>query len=138
MSKKEFNPDAKILHLILKKQWFDAVCKDKREEYREIKPYWFVRLVFQYKKVCNYFGVTKLPINQYSLDRLLSDKQTLGTIAFNQYDYVSFTNGYRKDAGNIVLKYEGIRIGTGKEEWGAEKDKKYFVIKLGEMITFKF
>lgn len=35
----------KILDLVLKKQWFDMI-KDgnKREEYREIKPYWTKRL----------------------------------------------------------------------------------------------
>lgn len=31
----------KVLHLTLKKQWFDMIASgEKREEYREIKPYW--------------------------------------------------------------------------------------------------
>ena len=35
----------KILHLTLKKKWFDMIaCGDKTEEYREIKPYWTRRL----------------------------------------------------------------------------------------------
>jgi len=35
----------KILHLTLKKQWFDMIKSgEKREEYREIKPYWDKRL----------------------------------------------------------------------------------------------
>lgn len=35
----------KILHLTLKKKWFDMIASgEKKEEYREIKPYWFKRL----------------------------------------------------------------------------------------------
>jgi hypothetical protein len=35
----------KILHLTLKKKWFDMIASgEKKEEYREIKPYWIKRL----------------------------------------------------------------------------------------------
>jgi hypothetical protein len=34
-----------VLHLTLKKQWFDMIAsRQKKEEYREIKPYWDKRL----------------------------------------------------------------------------------------------
>lgn len=34
----------KILHLTLKKKWFDMIKSgEKKEEYREIKPYWTKR-----------------------------------------------------------------------------------------------
>jgi hypothetical protein len=34
-----------ILHLTLKKKWFDMILSGhKKEEYREIKPYWIKRL----------------------------------------------------------------------------------------------
>ena len=36
----------KILHLTLKKKWFDMIASgEKKEEYREIKPYWSSRLI---------------------------------------------------------------------------------------------
>ena len=36
----------KILDLVLKKEWFDMIKNgNKREEYREIKPYWTKRLI---------------------------------------------------------------------------------------------
>ena len=36
----------KILHLTLKKQWFDMIASgEKTEEYREMKPYWHKRLL---------------------------------------------------------------------------------------------
>lgn len=35
----------KILHLTLKKQWFDEIAAGRKtEEYRECKPYWKARL----------------------------------------------------------------------------------------------
>lgn len=38
--------EKRILHLTLKKKWFDMILSgEKKEEYREIKPYWDYRLV---------------------------------------------------------------------------------------------
>jgi hypothetical protein len=40
-----------ILHLTLKKKWFDMIASGvKREEYREIKPYWNKRLLCNSKQ----------------------------------------------------------------------------------------
>jgi hypothetical protein len=40
-----------ILHLTLKKRWFDMIKSGiKREEYREMKPYWHKRLLNKKKK----------------------------------------------------------------------------------------
>lgn len=34
-----------VLHLVLKKKWFDMIASgEKREEYRDAKPYWETRL----------------------------------------------------------------------------------------------
>ena len=42
----------KILHLTLKKKWFDMITSGvKRDEYREIKPYWDKRLNQHYDAV---------------------------------------------------------------------------------------
>jgi len=39
----------KILHLTLKKKWFDMIASgEKREEYRELKQYWHTRLSKKY------------------------------------------------------------------------------------------
>jgi len=39
----------RILHLTLKKKWFDMIASgEKREEYRELKPYWHKRLTKKY------------------------------------------------------------------------------------------
>ncbi len=41
-----FGSENKILHLNLKKMWFDLIlCGEKKEEYREIKIYWLKRFL---------------------------------------------------------------------------------------------
>ena len=46
----------KVLHLTLKKKWYDMIASgEKTEEYREIKPYWTTRLKdFLVKKPFDY------------------------------------------------------------------------------------
>lgn len=40
----------KVLDLILKGKWYDMIASgEKREEYREIKPYWNKRIMKCYK-----------------------------------------------------------------------------------------
>lgn len=34
----------------------------------------------------------------------------------------------------MTFEIEEIKIGKGREEWGAESDKDYFIIKLGKRI----
>jgi len=42
----------KILHLTLKKKWFDMIASgEKKEEYREIKVYWAKRLLKNYDAI---------------------------------------------------------------------------------------
>lgn len=98
----------KTLHLNLKKKWFDMILSgEKTEEYREIKPYWEKRLFHKlYPKI----------------------------MQFRDYDYVVFSNGYSKTARKMKFKVSEITAGFGKEEWGAEPEKSYFIIKLGECV----
>lgn len=51
-----------------------------------------------------------------------------------KYDFVEFRHGYSSDAPKMLFAIKDITISTGKIEWGAEKDVKYYVIKLGERI----
>ena len=48
------------------------------------------------------------------------------------FKYVQFSYGYTKRTMTFIC--EGIEIGTGNPEWGAEPGKKYFVIKLGRRL----
>lgn len=97
----------KVLHLTLKKQWYDLVNSgEKTEEYREIKPYW----------------QSRLQINGYH------------QFEFKSFVGVFFRNGYSGGARQRSFKFDSISIGEGKPEWGAEPGKKYFVIKFSPLI----
>ncbi len=128
----------KILHLNVQKKWYDMIeSGQKREEYREIKPYWFMRLIFEPKKVLHYFGVTqkdKSTINQYVVERILF--HTMKMFAFKPFDVIEIKNGYGKNARTVNFKCGGIEIGYPKkglcdDEW---LSKKFFIIKLGEKL----
>ena len=98
----------RTLHLILKRKWYDMIASgEKKEEYREITPYYIERL------------------NSW----LLINK---GSRPLYHYDNICFHRGYTKTT--MTFSINGILIGPGKPGWGAEPGKKYFIIKLGEQI----
>lgn len=48
----------KVLHLTLEKKWFDMISSgEKKEEYRELKPYWSKRFLSHERKLNPYFYV---------------------------------------------------------------------------------
>lgn len=121
----------KILNLVIKKKWFDMIVSGKKpEEYREIKPYWLIRLLTDLESEYdyNYNGCCEV-IKYYQ-----SIPTSQLTFIFRDFDFVTFRNGYSKDAPTITLEFKGIEIREGNTEWGAELGVKYFVIKLGEMV----
>ncbi len=104
----------KTLTLSLKRKWFDLIKSgEKKEEYREIKPYYEKRF----------------------LEPLSSRLFRKGETGVKPFDRLVFTLGYPK-AGDterrLTFKNPKIRIDTGRPEWGAEPGKKYFVITWEE------
>jgi len=92
-----------MLTLPIKKKWFDMIKSgEKKEEYREIKPYWTKRLGFE-------------------------DKGTGGVLFVE--GYVLFRNGYGNDKPTIKC-YVHIERNGGIQEWGAEPNKLYYVLKI--------
>lgn len=62
MMEKTMTKDAnkKTLYLPLKKQWYEMIERgEKREEYREMKPYWQKRLTGRIDAVSFSYGYTK-------------------------------------------------------------------------------
>ena len=65
-----------------------------------------------------------------------------GCMHVNDLDFKSFeintmTLGYPSSTDTeriIKFKHAGISIGYGREEWGAEPNKLYFIIKHGERV----
>ena len=123
-----------ILFLPLKAKWYEMIeSGEKKEEYREIKPYWEKRLV-------DYKGLTKyLEDNRYELacKRVLFPGRPLieGDImkTFERgYTHVKFSYGYTKRT--MTFEIDEITRGEGKPEWGAKPGEYYFIIKLGKRI----
>lgn len=100
----------RILHLTLKKKWFDMIASgEKKEEYRDHKLHWMRRLVkegYHCMQVCK------------------------------EFDIVRFKNGYQKNAPEMDVECLGISLDhTGKKEWGFEE--RCYIIKLGKILSIK-
>lgn len=92
-----------MLTLPIKKKWFDMIKSgEKKEEYREIKPYYDSR----------FKNLLRIELGK-----------------FKDEEYVLFRNGYASNSPTIKCKVY-IRYGYGKPEWGAEPNKEYYVLKI--------
>ncbi len=101
-----------MLTLPIKKKWFDMIISgEKKEEYREIKPYYDSR--FEKDKLIG-FHMNGEPVIGKSHNRVIN---------------VIFRNGYSKNSQSIKCKVK-ITKGHGKPEWGAEPGKLYYVLKI--------
>lgn len=131
----------KTLHLTLKKKWFDMIASgEKKEEYREIKPYWITRLVDwsgypkespdDHKYIAQDIAYDIL-MNQHEPNEVIKGYYS----KLKQFDGVIFKNGYSGGAKIMSFKSPVISLAKGREDWGAAPDRWYFVIKLGEKIV---
>lgn len=95
----------KILELPLKKEWYNMIeSGEKREEYREIKPYWQNRLA------------------------LYDNRNQLIGLNPRGYTHVRFRYGYTKRT--MLYKIDEIIIGRGNPDWGAPTNKDVLIIKF--------
>ena len=92
-----------MLTLPIKKKWFDMILSgEKKEEYREIKPYYDSRFLHAW---------------QGSL---------IGGRAPRK---IRFRNGYAATSLSFVATCT-LDIGEGKPEWGAEPGKQYYRLHI--------
>ena len=106
-----------MLVLPIKKKWFDMIRnREKKEEYREIKPYYYKR-----------FGNILLG---YSLNNVKAELYK--NIEFSML----FRNGYSHNSPTIKCKCT-LRVGQGKEEWGAVPGKEYYILEILEVQDVK-
>ena len=113
-----------MLTLPIKRKWFEMILSgEKKEEYREIKPYYEVR--FQ-----NLFGVVLLERNG-TIKEILRGVLPK-SIQRDEVQEIIFRLGYAKEARKIKCKCT-LSLGTGKEEWGAVPEERYFVLRIKEV-----
>jgi|WetSurMetagenome_2_1015567.scaffolds.fasta_scaffold50147_2 hypothetical protein len=118
----------KILDLPLKKEWYNMIESGiKKEEYREIKPYWEKRLL-------DYNGIKRDYKLLFFRNVLTGIHHDLCKEYKRGYDAVRFRYGYTKKT--MTFKIESIFMGMGKTEWGAPADKQVFIISFGEKLNY--
>ena len=118
---------SEMFTLPIKEKWFNMILfGKKKEEYREIKPYYEVR--FQ-----NLFGVALHEVNGKVVDII---REVPPEIRRDEIQEIIFRNGYSKKSKAIIARCT-LRIGTGREEWGAEPGKKYFVLNILGVSPFR-
>ena len=109
-----------MLTLPIKKKWFDLILSgEKKEEYREIKPYYISR----------FSNMVKLPKSS-ATDLIIDVLEVCGEIYLGK---IMFRNGYGKNSPSFIAECT-LSAGTGKEELGAEREKQYFVLKVHEIL----
>lgn len=126
----------KKLTLPLKGEWFDMIKSGiKKEEYREINPYWVIRLFPKserfYIKECCLDGLSKLSTADARLVLRVNIEGFINNSIVDTFDEIVFTKGYpRKNdqSRRLIFQNPKIRIGYGREEWGADKNRKQFII----------
>ena len=103
-----------MLILPIKKKWYDMIlCGEKKEEYREIKAYYMTR---------------------FSNAGLLNmDLESLNYVETGNERQIMFRNGYSSNSPSFVANCT-LHFGTGKTEWGAEEGKKYYILKIMEIV----
>ncbi len=101
--------ECSILPLVLKGKWYDMIASgEKREEYRDAKPYWNKRLcVFKWEE----------PWNQH-------------------YWVVAFSRGYVKPSMYFLVGNLRPRDWCGHPEWG-EPETPHWVITLGDRVELE-
>ena len=103
-----------ILHLTLKKKWFDMIASgEKKEEYRELSDYWCRR----------FLGLEWFRIHREAMHRAIKAN----------YSIIHFRNGYSSQSPFLTIECKGITVGNGRSEWGG--GNLTFIIKLGEIIA---
>lgn len=106
-----------MLVLPIKKKWFDMIRSGKkREEYREIKPYYETRLM-------NAFGFIMVG-GQMVYGELVPEE-----IRKEWPVPVIFRNGYSQKSPQITA-YCNLKFGKRKTRVGAEQGKLYYVLEI--------
>ena len=123
--------NSKTLHLVLKRKWWDMIeSGEKKEEYRDVNHYWAVRLIDR-KYHCHFNKDSSLSVFMACLSFRMYDSR----LVFCKYENVCFHLGYSNKT--MSFKINSIFIASSdscRQDWGAEPEKYYFVIKLGERI----
>lgn len=109
--------DCSVLHLTLKRKWYDMIASgEKKEEYREEKPYWDVRI-------------------RNWIDRLLFGRKGYQVVAFS-LGYAKPDMFFRAYLWQVGFPIVVIHRECPHAEWG-EPDTPHYIISLGERVVLE-
>ena len=112
----------KMITLPIVKKYYDMILdRLKKEEYREIKPYYISR----FSKL---FGIDKEILKEFCN----RDKD----IEFSTMKFIKLRNGYSHKSPSCIICCR-LAIGVGKEKWGAIKNKRTFILKIIDVMELK-
>ena len=104
----------------IKRKWLEMIRSgEKKEEYREIKPYYTSR-------VRNL--ITYMPLKDEFVVNVVKAYEDKGV----PFDNIVLRGGYNLLAPAIRISGT-ITIGEGKPEWGAEPGKTYYIFRIDEV-----
>lgn len=126
--------EKKVLTLIVSKQWYNMIAAgEKKEEYREIKPYWVARLYYDRFGKLSPKMVKELAgsIVKYGDTEHFEAKNGI-EVSFVPYTHVLFINGYGDDKPRVEKEIEWIDIDRPRKGWCPDDflGKEFFVIKF--------
>ena len=102
-----------MLVLPIKKKWFEMiVAGEKKEEYRDLKTYYYSRF-----------------------EKLLSKATSLEEYTGPAFEIV-FRNGYTHKSPSVKCLCS-VYIGYGRKEWGAKEDKRYYVLYIHKILEVR-
>lgn len=126
--------EKKVLTLSVKKEWFDKILSgEKKEEYREIKPYWVARLFY------DRFGKLSPVLVKELTDCIIKHGDTEHfevengiEVSFVPFTHVLFINGYGDDKPRVEKEIEWIDIDRPRKGWCPDDflGKEFFVIRF--------
>lgn len=117
----------KVLDLVLKAKWYDMIAEGKkREEYREIKPYWCKRLLNTSYKNKEWEAQLQFMQRNNYVNSLLNWYKVV------PYTHIRFHRGYTSTTMTFSIGRFDVR--TGNPEWGAEPNKLYFTFSILTML----
>ena len=115
-----------MLTLTIKGKWFGMILTGKKkEEYREVKPYYTMRF--------RQFMTVNPNVPDGIVEGSFRAAAADGGVSFHG---VRLRNGYRKDAPELAIKGR-IMIRTGNPEWGAEEGREYYVLTIEDVEVIR-
>ena len=110
----------------MEKRWYNMILSgEKKEEYRECKPFWIKRLT---KPEYHNMG-------QIELIHKLASKEAFRT----DYDVIQFSNGYQKGCRKMTVELRGMHYGFPSNlNWidGLNENNFYICLELGKILSY--